>query len=202
MDAQEAHTYLGALRTFFSMLREFKDVVVWLAAVAGGLGLIFGTPKIVVKDHQLLRERHGLPEILWTQVQAYIERSGIFKGIQDELAQLRSSTDKLRERVDQQDSTISWQTRVLVTIAQVLRVDVRTLLPPAAALAAVQPEQAAQADEAPASSPTVVSAIPTAIAVAAPSSVRVATTKRPQDGAPSTRRQGGNEGVKGPFKSS
>lgn len=94
--------------------------------------IAFGTPEIGPKDKPWLAKRQGLVlplvGVAVRAVEAYISRTQVFKGLEEEIATFRSEIKELGKRVGESEKVVSWQTQVLMAISSALKIDVLTLL--------------------------------------------------------------------------
>ena len=94
--------------------------------------IAFGTPEVGPKDKPWLAKRQGLVlplvGVAVRAVEAYVSRTQVFKGLEEEIATFRSEIKNLGERVGESEKVVSWQTQVLMAISSALKIDVLTLL--------------------------------------------------------------------------
>jgi hypothetical protein len=87
-----------------------------------------GTPEIGPADKPWVRSRPGIGWLVVKAIEAYAERTQVFRSIEDEVKAFREEMSALGKRVGEGEKVVSWQTQVLMAISSALKIDVLTLL--------------------------------------------------------------------------
>ena len=90
--------------------------------------LTFGTPEIGPADKPWIRARSGLGWLALKMINAYAERTQVWRDLKTEAESLAATVKESAARVGSLEKVVDWQTKVMLLIASTLKIDVTKTL--------------------------------------------------------------------------
>jgi hypothetical protein len=122
--ASDVSDYLAAAGHVADAMERHPVLTVSIVALL----ICIGTPEIGPADKPWVRSRPGIGWLFVKAIEAYTQRTQVFRGLEDEVKAFRGEMGSLGKRLGESEKVISWQTQVLMAIASALKIDVLTLL--------------------------------------------------------------------------
>lgn len=90
--------------------------------------LTFGTPELGPAEKPWIRSRSGLGWLAIKMIDAYAERTQVWRDLKLEAEALAATVKESAARVGSLEKVVDWQTRVMLLIASTLKIDVTKTL--------------------------------------------------------------------------
>lgn len=122
--ASDVSEYLAAAGQVADALERHPVLTVSVVVLL----ICIGTPEIGPADKPWIRSRPGIGWLLVKAIEAYAQRTQVFRELESEVKLFREEMSTLGKRVGESEKVLSWQTQVLMAISSALKIDVLTLL--------------------------------------------------------------------------